>query len=70
MIKRPIVNHAGHRWYLSDDSSLGNDYYRLERVAYLSDLKQRRYVATVIDVKKETLNPAPPSPEAEGKGEG
>ena len=55
MSARPIVNLRGHRWYLSNNSSLGSGYFRLERVSFVADLKRYGSVATVIDVAKEEL---------------
>ena len=53
---RPIIRHAGHRWYCSDDSTLGKAHYRLERVSFMADLKRYGNVPTVIDVAKEVID--------------
>ena len=48
----------GHRWINEGESSLGNNYIQLRRVAFESDLRRGGQVATVIDVTKEEIEHA------------
>jgi len=49
------INWLGHRWYVVGKSTLGNDYIELKRVSFLSDLRSKGSVATVIDTAKSDL---------------
>ncbi len=50
------VRYLGHKWYITNGSTLGNNYKVLERVSFLSDLKRFGCVATKIDVHKDNFH--------------
>jgi len=49
------IHYNGHQWYITDDSSLGKNYFKLIRVSFKSDLKKYGMVASAIDVHKSNF---------------